>query len=565
MRVIPLLFLFISIAVFAQNTDTTSNFIPPLPITLMTSGTFGELRSNHFHSGLDLKTNGVEGIPVIASASGTIVRIKVSRFGYGKALYIKHPDGKSSVYAHLKKFNPKIEAYVKKRQYAKESYDIQLYPKSGLLQVSQGDTIAYSGNTGGSGGPHLHFEIRDKNARPMNPMAYGIEILDTKKPIIQDLYIYPQNDASHVEMSREKYKVALQLQADGSYRADEIKAFGKLGIGVATYDQQDLAPNKNGVYAITSTVNGSQNFGIEMNRFSFSETRYINRLIDYAHYKDNRIKIEKLFIEKNNPLSVYKNVKDDGYISVQDSLSYLVKISVKDYSGNSIAIHIPILGEKVSLPSAVDSKTDFFASWEEDFVYAGNQVDVHIPKHSLYEDVYLDITQDKDTIRIHKKSTPLHRNMSIAFDVSKYTNQDKKKLYIARVNEQNKTYYCSTKKSGDRFITKTRTFGTYTLAKDTEPPTIMPLNVADNKWISNEKFLKFKINDNDSGIDSYRATINGKFILMEYDYKTGMLVYDFNDAVETATENNLKLTVKDNVGNTAIYTTTFFRKQLLQP
>ncbi|WP_378187467.1 M23 family metallopeptidase [Aquimarina sp. W85] len=554
------IFLFISAAAFSQNADAVTEFIHPLPITLKTSGTFGELRSNHFHSGLDLKTNGEEGVPVLASADGNVVRIKVSPFGYGKALYIKHANGKSTVYAHLKRFNTTIEAYVKKRQYAKESYDIQLYPKAGLLSVSQGDTIAYSGNTGGSGGPHLHFEIRDKNSRPLNPMAHGITVLDTKRPIVQELYVYPYNDSSHVAKQQEKYKIPLTLQADGTYRADEIKAYGKLGIGIATYDQQDLAPNKNGVYQITTSINGTLNFEIKLDRFSFSETRYINRLIDFEHYKNNNLRIAKLFIEKNNPLSIYQNVKNDGFITVKDSLSYLIALAIKDYSGNITEVNIPIAGTKIDVPPRTESKTDYYASWEEDFIFSGNQIDVYIPKYSLYDTTYLNIVQNNDTITIHKNDTPLHKNMSISFDVSKYSKLDQQQLYIARVHTKNKTSYASTKKNENRLLTKTRSFGKYTLAKDDKKPTIMPLNVSKGQWVTGEAYLKFKIHDDDSGIDSYYATINDTFILMEYDYKTGLLFYDFKDAVITDTENNLKLTVKDNVGNTAIYTTKFFRK-----
>ena len=170
MRLIIIPFLFFISVSMAQNSYPQDYFQSPLEIPLILSGTFAELRSNHFHSGLDIKTQQQSGLKVMAAASGFVSRIKVSHFGYGKALYITHPNGYTTVYAHLQNFNPEIDAYIKHRQYKNESYEIELFPKAGELLVNNGDIVAYSGNTGGSGGPHLHFEIRNKQEHPMNPM-----------------------------------------------------------------------------------------------------------------------------------------------------------------------------------------------------------------------------------------------------------------------------------------------------------------------------------------------------------------------------------------------------------
>ena len=171
--------------VFTQVSYPKDYFVKPLDIPLILSGTFGELRSNHFHSGLDIKTQQREGLNVYASAEGYVSRIKISHWGYGKALYITHPNGYTTVYGHLKKFSPTIEAYVKRHQYEKEKFQIQLFPKEDELKVTKKQVVALSGNSGGSGGPHLHYEIRDANARPTNPMLFGIEIKDTKAPQIR--------------------------------------------------------------------------------------------------------------------------------------------------------------------------------------------------------------------------------------------------------------------------------------------------------------------------------------------------------------------------------------------
>lgn len=561
MRIITL-FLVLNIGIgYCQKDIPKDYFINPLDIPLAVSGTYGELRSNHFHSGLDLKTEGQEGLKVYAAANGTITRIKISHFGYGKAMYISHPNGYTSVYAHLQKFSPEIEAYIKKRQYAKESYEIELFPKAGALSVKQGEVVAYSGNTGGSGGPHLHFEIRDAKARPMNPMSFGIDIKDTKKPTINSVWIYSLDENSHVNGDQQPTKLRLIPLDNGNFKAEGVNAIGKIGIGVSTIDQQNLAANKNGVYKISTELNGQENFALEMKRFSFSETRYINRLIDYPYYKKNRSRITKLFIEKNNPLTIYKNTIDKGIFNVEDSLSYTAKVLVKDFKDNTAEISIPIQGKQLTEISKKEIiKTPYLVKPTENFTFNSGIFDLYIPKGSLYEHAYLDIQANGDTIKIHQDEIPLHKNMTIVFDVSNYSESDKKKLYIGRLGYNNQHYHVKTNKKNNRFSTRTRTLGSYSLFTDLDKPTIVPINVSDKKWMSKANFLKIKIDDADSGVKSYRATINGKFILMEYDYKTGMLVYDFNDKIITETENKFKLIVLDKVGNNATFETTFFRK-----
>lgn len=547
--------------VYGQTNIPTDYFANPLDITLILSGNFGELRNNHFHSGLDIKTQQREGLPVYASADGFVSRININHFGYGKALYIKHPNGYTTVYAHMQRFAGKIQEHVKENQYKKETYQIELFPEAALLPVKKGDLIGYSGNSGSSGGPHLHFEIRDGSQRPMNPMLFGINIPDSKAPIINSLYAYPIGEDAHVNQSQKQTRVRLIRQNDGSYRADDFVALGKIGFGVSTDDQMDGASNKNGVYSITATLNATKKFEVTFNKFSFDETRYLNRYIDYHYFKENKSRIQKLFRDENNPLSVILGEDDNGFLEIKDGFDYTYTIMINDFKGNTTSIIVPIKGEdKEILFPRNESKTD-------DFVYANHSTSltkgkfsVYIPANSLYENVYLNIKASGDTLKLHKDVVPIHKNISITADISNYREGDHDKLFMGRLNYRGKPYYVKTTKKGNKLSASVREFGDYTLVYDGVPPKIQPVNFSDGKWISDQKTLRVKITDDLSGISSYRATINGKFVLMEYEPKLDLLVYDFADGINDQAENNFKLIVTDNVGNSATFEAKFFRK-----
>ncbi|SEA12543.1 M23 family metallopeptidase [Psychroflexus halocasei] len=539
-------------------------FHKPLDIPILLSGTFGELRSNHFHSGMDIKTQGRTEIPIKASAEGYVSRIKIQRYGYGKALYITHPNGYQTVYAHLNHFAPDIEAYVKKAQYKKESYTIELFPAKDKIKVDQGELIAYSGNSGSSGGPHLHFEIRDPNSRPMNPFLFGFEdIEDTKAPTIRGLYAYPLTKKSIIDGSRSRKKIKLSKIGEDSYKAEALDAFGDIGFGFDAYDQFDLAYNKNGLYSAEAYENGKKIFETKFDRFSFAETRYINRMIDYTFLKEYKKRIQKLFLQPNLNLDLAQKNDHDGILRMdQDSTSITYRIDLKDYMGNTKTIQIPIETKRPSeLPEIEEKRTPYFAQSKYASAFDNNQIDIYIPKNALYEDTYLDIQFGFNEIKVHEYTTPLHKSMSIGFDVSEFSEEDKSKLYIAKIFPWGSYYYSNTKKKKNRFVTYTKDFGTYGLKFDNEKPTIKPINFRDGKWMSNYRYLKLKIDDAETGIDAFRATVNGKFILMEYDYKTKILTHDFNDNVVTDTRNKLKVVVTDKVGNTRIFEANFNRKK----
>ena len=547
---------------YAQSPYPQDYFRSPLDIPVILSGSFAELRSNHFHSGLDIKTQQRTGLNVYGIAKGYVSRIKISHYGYGKALYITHPNGYVSVYAHLSKFSPAIETYIKTCQYDKESYEIEVFPSPKELPVMASDIVAFSGNSGSSGGPHLHFEIRDNEERPINPMLFGIDVKDTKAPIITAVYAYPKSNQAHINDANKRKELRLIPNKNGDYSTEPIEACGNIGFGIVSYDQQDLARNKNGLSNIKSFYNGNQIFEMDFKRFSFAESKHINRFIDYELFKEKKSRVQKLFVQSGNTLSMLKNVDNNGYLKVEDSTNSIYKVKLTDYKGNESWLSIAITGklkkERLEAPE-INPNTYILAN--QDNQLEKENVSVYFPSQTFYDDLYLDFNVSNDTLKLHKNTIPLMKSYTIKFDISNYLDTDKNKLFIASLyGYDQKPSYVSTKRIGNLLSARTKSLGTFTLARDAVNPVIKPINFQNEKWISKLKVLKLKVTDDLSGISNYRATINGKWILMEYDYKKNTLTYNFEDGVSSETENNLKLIVTDNVGNSTTFESTFFRK-----
>ncbi|MCL6265323.1 M23 family metallopeptidase [Flagellimonas myxillae] len=546
----------------AQEKYPQDTFQSPLEIPLILAGTFGELRSNHFHSGIDIKTERRQGLPVLAIADGTVTRIKVSLWGYGKALYVAHPNGYTSVYAHLQKFGPEIEAYIKEIQYKKRSFEVEVFPDYGELKVTKGSTIAYSGNTGGSSGPHLHFEIRSSvSEKPTNPLLYGYEVRDATNPTLLGLFGYPISEDAVVNQSARKIQLNFSKQPDGSFLADKVTAIGEIGFGFNGFDRQDMAANKNGVYAVKQTVNGKVYSEYNFETFSFGETRYINTLIDYAHYGKYSQRIQKCFKEPHNRLGIYKTLHNNGKITVKPGMTYNVELLILDIEKNQTKVIIPVEGKREDPKISRDrDKTDDFIIADKPNNFDLGGAKVYFPANTFYEDFYIELKKGQDTVAIHNNTVPAHRNFTISFDASKYSSDDQKQMFIARLDDRMRPRYAKTFKREGSFTTRTRSLGTYTLAKDTIAPEISPRNFKEKQWLSNYSYLSLKISDDLSGINTYNATINGEWILMEYEPKTKTLTYNFDDKILDGTQCDLKVVVTDNVGNSSTFRSTFFRK-----
>ncbi|NBT87136.1 MAG: M23 family metallopeptidase [Flavobacteriaceae bacterium] len=554
-------------------------FISPLEGDLRLSGNFGELRSSHFHAGLDIKTNLTIGKPVYAAADGYVSRLKVAHFGYGKALYLTHQDGFSSVYAHLDRFSPSIQDYIKQTQYKKEQFQVELFPSKDQFIVKQGDLIGYTGNTGSSGGPHLHFEIRDPQSRPLNPLIYGIQIEDSKRPLPTSLRWYPRSE-SDLNIEAQAQNLSLTKVNDSEFIAETLETSGWIGFGLGVYDQQDGSLNKNGVYQIRCALNGSLVQEVLFDRISFDETKYMNRYMDYRYYQERKQRVQKLFRPSNNPLGILKNLESDGFVEIIPGSSYTFTIELFDFNQNRTLITVPILGgentlsynsaktneavgskQSKSIENSIDDWSNLVeiphtsaTSWSE-----GN-FSIFFPKECFYESTALNLSVSGEQLYMDKDQYPLYKPVKITYRGDHLSTEDLAHAYIARLDDYGKPIHQNTSREGTQLDANVSTLGQYGVFFDYTPPIITMKTPAEGQWFSTAKKLKVIIKDSESGIADYRATINDRFVLMEYDYKTNTLTYDFSDAVVDEAAHNLKVVVLDNAGNSATFERLFYRK-----
>lgn len=554
------LFLLFPFTLWSQ-VEYPTDFISPLPITLDVSGSFGELRSNHFHSGLDLKTNGKEGLDVYAVADGYVSRIKISAYGYGKAIYITHPNGFTTVYGHLQKANGVIETYIKQKQYAQKSFEVEMFPMPNELPVKKGEVIALSGNSGGSGAPHLHFEFRDtKSEKIINPLYFGFNKLanDTRKPEIQGVMVYPI-DSTLVNKSENPIAVSFNKISDGNYLAAKVVANGKIGFGINAYDYCTNPYNKNGLFKVKAYLNGVSYYEYELDSFAFNESRFVNSLIDYERYGKLRQRVQKLFQQIPFPLSIVKANKTNGVINVQPNATYTYRVELYDFHGNKVQLTIPVeYGVQEAVFKNKDQKTKYFLKSKNEYNYVKDNVSVFVPENTFYEDFYIDFDVNEGVLKLHDESVPGYKNMTITFsDVQGLTEEQLTKTFIASIDGL-KLKYNKTSRKGNTFKLYTRNLGKYKLTQDYDPPRIYNVNFVEGKNLKNQSAISVYISDKMSGIDTYNGYLNGEWILMEYDYKTKKLIHRLDDNKYNEGRNDLKIIVTDDMQNSTTFESFFF-------
>jgi murein DD-endopeptidase MepM/ murein hydrolase activator NlpD len=550
-------------SIFSQNSYPKDYFRSPLDIPLSISGSYGELRGNHFHSGLDFRTNASEGLPVYATADGFISRVKMSTAGYGKVIYIDHPNGLTTVYAHLQRCNPVIQEILNKEHYLKKKYEIELFLGPDEIPVKKGDIIAYSGNTGSSGGPHLHFEFREtETEKSINPFFFGLDskFKDSKSPQVVGLIAYSMDDSSHVFGSSIPIYLSLSLQKDGSYIAEKLLASGNISFGINTYDTSDNSFGKNGIYKLNAYLNGTLYFGFEFDSFSFKETKYINTFIDFPRFQSQKQRFQKLYVKDFYPYSVIKTMKNNGIINVSSNFNLNYRIEIQDFKGNKTTIHVPISYAKLPLSeSKVIKKSPYFLKSKNDNSYMKDDISVFFPENTFYEDFYLNFDVKNNELFLHDDSVAVNESFNVSFDVTKIPLDQREKMFIANSN-RGRIYYNSTYKKENTFSIKTKYLGKFFLTKDTIAPKIFKPNFTTGSNLDNQKTLQVYISDDLSGIREYNGYLNGKWILMEYENKLNKLTHHFSDSIYQTGRNDLKVIVKDNLGNSTIFESNFLKK-----
>jgi hypothetical protein len=525
------------------------------------SGNFGELRPNHFHAGFDFKTQQKEGLKVYAVAEGYVSRIKISTFGNGKTIYITHPNGYTSVYAHLQKAVGTIQDFISQTHYKEQAFEIEMYLKPGELPIKKGDWIALSGNTGASEGPHLHFEIRDsKTEYIINPMLFGFDIgfMDTKKPLLSGLYVYPLTPKTTVNKSQRPIVLNYSLQKDGTFLADKVMANGEIGFGIIADDYDDVSFNKNGVYSVNSFLNGLPSFGYQFDTYSFDDMRFVNALIDYSKYKKTKQRVQKLFMKNKYGLPFIKTDEVKGQITPIPNLDQLYRIEVADFFGNKTEITIPIQFDNNSTVIPAEPKVSkYFIKANKDNIFEKENSTVFFPAGTFYDDFALNFDVKNKVLYLHDDTVPAHTNFTISITDSQFSKEQREKMFIGRI-DGDKYSYNYTYGKDSVFSSKVKTLGKYKLVSDTIAPKVSILKPVEGKWVSDDT-IQFHISDVSSGIKSYNGYLNGKWVLFEFDNKTNKISHIFKDEFLLDGANELKIIVSDNVGNSTTFETRFFR------
>ena len=538
--------------------ETFPQYPSPVDIPVYLSATFAELRNNSFHAGVDIKTQGVEGKSVYAVADGYVSRIGVSPYGYGNVIYITHNDGYTSVYAHLQRFNKAIAKYVMDYQYRNKTFASSIFLSKDTFPVKAGDFIGYSGNTGGSGGPHVHYELRHtKSEKPVNPLYFGLKVEDKVKPNIKGLAVYPVNDTSTVEGKDQPLYFT---------EKDYVHANGVIAFGINTDDQVGSSTNKNGPYTYELYLDTILRFKVECDSFSYSEPKYINSLIDYKRYKEKGNRYVRTEVDPYNKLSMY--VVKNGVVRVEEADTVDVCFKIGDYAGNVSTASFKLVG---TAPVVVEkeplSRSYYFVKADgslnsqitiEDF-------QVELEKGTLFKDLWIrtSLSDPKGCCSrcygFGQETQPVFKLFKVRIKPQEKWAKNSK-LYIAYFDGAGKVSSLGGKMTADGYVeTTTRSLGQYALKIDSIAPVVKILNFKEKDTITSSNTLKVKISDDMTGIESYNMYANDAWLLGQYDAKNNLLYYEVDSHMK-AGENTVKVVVKDAVGNTTTKKVKLYKK-----
>ncbi len=541
-------------------------FRSPVDFTMTLAGNFGELRAGHFHSGADIRTF-TKGKRVYAVADGYISRIKVSPTGYGNALYINHPQGYTTVYAHLDRFNSTIQKFVHAKQYQKKTFAVDITLNAERFPVKKGEIIAISGNSGSSAGPHLHFEIRDtKTEHPLNPLTRGLKIKDTKAPRIYNLYVYPMDEFSCVngKNSRQCFPAIYTKSGFRLKGNPQIVLAGNIGFALEVKDYLDDSWAKCGIYSLQTKVNNTVISNFVIDEINFETTRFINSHMDYELHINKGKKIHKIFKSPNNPLHIYKTMVNDGIYHFSENNKYKIELTAKDAKGNTANLLFYAAGKNNTKPFQGKNYSQLM-SWQKENSYIADNVEIKFKPNTFYNDLpfrffqKIDTTHYSNIISVDKITTPVQKYYSLSIKCNNIPHHLENKVFIAHFDKKGRL-----SNKGGIYIngwvkTKTNVMGDFVVAVDTIPPTIKARTNLKSKKLRLKKQINFTIDDNLSGIKSYKGTIDGNWALFEYDPKKKNLFYRFDKYRLSPKKNHsIHLIVTDKGGNKKAFSGNFY-------
>jgi hypothetical protein len=541
-------------------------FRPPLDVPIILAGSFGEPRPGHFHTGMDLQTLEKEGLPVYAMGDGYVSRIGVSPYGYGNALYITYPNGFTSVYGHLQGFSERITAAVRKEQYAKETFSLDITLKPYELNVKKGEVVAFSGNTGASGGPHVHFEIRDLMERPINPLLFGFTMSDHIAPTINGLKVYPKDEKKY---TADGYRVPL-VALNGSFSPktglQKVNATS-VALAVNTFDKMDNSTHTLGIYTIKTYDGDSIIHEYRVERISFDYSRNVIAQVDYPIFlKEGSRAFQKCFAEANNKMpSSYYHVRNNGVIDLSDEKVHNIKIEVRDYRGNLTTLRAQFQHDtKAVVFKPKKLNYNKVLSPYKDNTITEDGFTMSIPGKALLDSMFVNYTSTPSTVpsilsNIHKIGESQDQLLSY-FNISiKPVGLPGNLLLKAIIMWRNASGGTATrggKWDGNMITARSRELGSYFIMVDTTPPHIVPVNITPGKNMHAAKTIIMRISDGLSGIDDYDAYIDDKWQLMPMDGKSATLKMALPNTLAPG-EHTFKLVATDERSNKAEYSVKF--------
>jgi len=533
-------------------------FHPPVKIPMYLSGNFGEIRSDHFHSGIDIKTQGTTGHAISSVEKGYVSRIKVQANGYGKSIYIAHPNGYTSVYGHLDRYREDIAAYVIQMQYKKQSHMVDLYMDKSTFPLEKGEFIAYSGNTGSSSGPHLHFEIRStSNQHPTNVLSYNFEIQDRVAPRFLSLFLYPMNTKSQINDKSERFSSKI-VRDKGIYTIPYgtiVEASGSLGISVEVFDYLDGASNRCGVHTLEMYVDNKLSYSHVMDEFAFSETRYINAHIDFEERTNSGIKAHRLHRLPNDRLRIYNQALENKPLIVNESRNYSIRIIASDVAGNSSTLEFILKGSEGNNEVPITNEGEVtYMKYNQVNSFEKGPVHLEIPAYSLYQDLEFSFQSSPQVdgaltpiYHIATSKVPVHKAYTLSIESPDLDPALHKRLLLITYNEEGEAVPAGGEYKNGNVVARLRNFGAFSVALDTIAPEIIPRGN-----------MRFTVVDNLSGIATYEGFIDNQWTLFEYDPKNNLLFYRLDeDRISKGLDHELELYVSDEKGNVSLLHTTF--------